>query len=59
MSATATEDNQPVVGEVDAKEDAKSKAAAEPEAKPPGTKKIIRRSYFYKRKQNMKGVKIN
>ena len=39
MSATATEDNQPVVGEVDAKEDAKSKA----EAKPPGTKKIIKR----------------
>ena len=39
MSATATEDNQPVVGEVDAKENAKSKAAAEPEAKPPGIKK--------------------
>ena len=43
MSATATEDNQPVVGEVGAKEDAKSKAAKEPEAKPPGTKKIIKR----------------
>ena len=36
MSATATEDNQPAVGEVDAKEDAKSKA--EPDVKPPGTK---------------------
>lgn len=35
MSATATEDNQPVVGEVDAKEDAKSKAAAETDVKPP------------------------
>ena len=43
MSATATEDNQPVVGDVGAKEDAKSKAAAEPEVKPPGTKKIIKR----------------
>ena len=38
MSATATEDNQPVVGEVDAKEDAKSKAATETDVKPPGTK---------------------
>ena len=59
MSATATEDNLPVVGEVDAKEDAKSKAAAEPEVKPPGTKKIIKRKYFYERKVHMKGVKIN
>ena len=38
MSATATEDNQPAVGEVGAKEDVNFKAAAELDVKPPGTK---------------------